>query len=276
MTTDVQLTANAWDNIAEGYDQFVTPSHIWLGNEAISRVDLRPGMRFLDVAAGSGALSIPAARRGARVVSVDLSPEMLSMLNKRAGIENLKLETMVMNGHELKFEDNTFDISGSQFGVMLFPDMPRALREMVRVTKSGGRVLMNVFGNIEKVEFFNFFVRAIKSAVPTFVEPTPDQPPLPFQLQDPNRLRQEMTNAGLKNVHVETVTEKLQYESGQELWTWLINSNPIAGTILNDLNLTKDQVSTIQSTLDILVRDRAGSSRYATITVPVHIGIGTK
>jgi 2-polyprenyl-3-methyl-5-hydroxy-6-metoxy-1,4-benzoquinol methylase len=56
-----EQTQAAWDKIAVGYDQFVTPTHMWLANEALFRAGLRPGMRFLDVAAGTGALSIPAA-----------------------------------------------------------------------------------------------------------------------------------------------------------------------------------------------------------------------
>ena len=50
-----------WDRIAPGYDRTNTPTQMWLGNEALGRAELGPGMRFLDVAAGSGALAIPAA-----------------------------------------------------------------------------------------------------------------------------------------------------------------------------------------------------------------------
>ena len=139
MTTQVpEQTRAAWDQIAAGYDAFVTPTHLWLGNEGLRRAGLRPGMRFLDVAAGSGALSLPAARLGARVLATDLSPAMLERLKARARQEGLDIETRVMDGQALELEDNTFDLAGSQFGVMLFPDMPRGLREMVRVTKPGG------------------------------------------------------------------------------------------------------------------------------------------
>jgi ubiquinone/menaquinone biosynthesis C-methylase UbiE len=65
-TQETQDTRPAWDKIAPGYDKTVTRTHIWLGNEGLRRAELRPGMRFLDVAAGSGALSIQAARLGAR------------------------------------------------------------------------------------------------------------------------------------------------------------------------------------------------------------------
>ncbi len=131
---------DAWDGIARGYDEFVTPSHMWLANEGLSRVGLQPGMRFLDVAAGSGALSVPAARLGAQVLSTDVSPVMLRKLEERAREEALDLETRVMDGHALELEDDTFDVSGSQFGVMLFPDMPRGISELARVTKPGGHV----------------------------------------------------------------------------------------------------------------------------------------
>ena len=65
-TNDLTHDRLAWDTIADGYDRTNTPSQMWLGNEGLRRVGLGPGMVFVDVAAGSGALSIPAARLGAQ------------------------------------------------------------------------------------------------------------------------------------------------------------------------------------------------------------------
>ncbi|HEY7162193.1 MAG TPA: methyltransferase domain-containing protein, partial [Acidobacteriota bacterium] len=207
MNTQEQIR-NDWNKIAAGYDRFVTPTHISIASEGLHNAGLRPGMRFLDVASGSGALSIPAARLGAKVVSIDISSVMLERLKARATEERLAIETRVMDGQALEFEDNIFDITGSQFGVMLFPDMPSGLREMTRVTKPDGRVLMHALGLPEKIEFFSFFIKAIQAALPAFTPPT-DPPPLPFQLRNPERLHQEMTKAGLKEVSVETIIEKL-------------------------------------------------------------------
>jgi ubiquinone/menaquinone biosynthesis C-methylase UbiE len=271
-----EQTRAAWDKIAPGYDEYVTTTHMELGAEGLRRAELRPGMRFVDVAAGSGALSIPAARLGAQVLATDQSPVMLERLSARARDEGLDVETRVMDGHALELDNDSFDMAGSQFGVMLFPDMPKGIKEMARVVRPGGRVLMNVFGDPHKIEFFEFFVRAIQSVRPDFEGPTMDPPPLPFQLQDPERLRREFTKVGLKDVRVETTTETMQFHTGKELWDWLVSSNPIAEGVLAELDLTSDERRAIRDALDPLVRERAGGNGRAVLTSPINIGIGTK
>ena len=103
-----------------------------------------------------------------------------------------------------------------------------------------------------------------------------DPVPLPFQLHDPARLRDELTAAGLKDVEVETITETTEFRSGEHLWDWLVHSNPIVGAILAELDLTEDQTAVVRRALDGMVRERAGANDMALLTAPINIGVGTK
>jgi ubiquinone/menaquinone biosynthesis C-methylase UbiE len=269
-------TARAWDKVAPGYDQFVTPCYFGLGADALRRAGLRKGMRLLDAASGSGAVSLAAARLGADVTAVDISPVMIERLKVRARQEGLSLKARVMDGHALDIEDDSFDIVVSGFGVMLFPDLPRGLREMERVAKPGGRVVVVALGSPTKIEFLSFFMRAVRAAVPGFTGPPLDPPPLPFQLQDPEKLRREMVDARLKDVRVEETSEQLKYTSGRHFWDWVMSSNPFAGMMLDPLDLTREQIGVIQRAADGLIRERAAGADTAVLISPINIGIGTK
>jgi ubiquinone/menaquinone biosynthesis C-methylase UbiE len=275
-TQETEDTRDAWNAIAPGYDRTNTPTQMWIGNEGLRRAGLRAGMRFLDVAAGSGALAIPAARLRASVLATDQSPAMLDLLMARARTENLEVQTRVMDGHALELDDGSFDVAGSQFGVMLFPGMPTAIREMVRVVKPGGRVLINAYGDPHRIEFLGFFIGAIQTVRPDFDGPPADPPPLEFQLADPGKLRDQLAAAGLRDVAVDTVTETTEFRTGLELWDWIVWSNPIAEKILGMLELTEDDRGAIQRALEKMVRDRAGADPAARLTNPVHVGVGTK
>jgi hypothetical protein len=103
-----------------------------------------------------------------------------------------------------------------------------------------------------------------------------DPPPLPFQLQDPKRLLEELSAAGLIDVKVETIIETTEFQTGLDLWEWLTCSNPIVEMVLRDLKLSSDERQVVQHTLERLVRDRAADSGPASLTNPINIGIGTK
>ena len=275
MTQEHDDTRAAWDKMASGYDKTNTETQQWLGNESLGRAGLKAGMRFLDVACGSGALSLPAARRGAKVMGVDHSPAMLQLLAERARKENLDVETRVMDGHNLDLDDSMFDMAGSQFGVMTFSDQSRGIREMRRVVKPGGRVLMIVYGSPDEIDFLHFFVRAVHSVRPGFEPPT-DPPPPEFRLADPDFLRQELVEAGLKDVRIDQITEYTEHKSPKDLWEWIIWSNPIVEHIFAMLEITSDERVTIERAMSKLWEERAASSGIARLAAPINIGWGTK
>jgi ubiquinone/menaquinone biosynthesis C-methylase UbiE len=274
-TSEHAAPPGAWDAIAAGYDRHVAPQEVDLADEALRLAGLRPGQRFLDVAAGTGGLSLPAARLGAHVLATDWSPAMIERFEARVRAEGLDAaEGRVMDCHALDIHDDSFDVSGSQFGVMLVPDQPRALREMARVTRPGGRVILVAYGPPAELEFLQFFVAAMKAVAPGFPGLPDDPPPLEFQVADPEVLRSRLTDAGLKDVRVERTAERPAFASGQEMWDWLYYGNPIAETILSELSA--EQQATLPQVLDGMLRERTGANGRAVVTNPVHIGIGTK
>ena len=157
---------------------------------------------------------------------------------------------------------------------MLFPDLPRALAEMVRVTKVGGRALMVVYGPPAEVEFLGFFIRAMLTADPDFRGLPTDPPPLEFQVADPDKLHREMARAGLQDIELETVAEELEFGSGSGLWHWVTNSNPIGGDMV--AGITPNQKAVAQRTLDRMLDARAGRDDTAILGNLTHIAVGTK
>jgi ubiquinone/menaquinone biosynthesis C-methylase UbiE len=265
----------AWDAIAEGYDRYVAPQETELAHEALGLVGLRPGERFLDVAAGTGGLSLPAARLGASVLATDSAPGMIARFEARVREEGLhSAEGRVMDCHALDLPDGSFDVSASQFGVMLVPDQPRALLEMVRVTKPGGRVLVIAYRAPAELDFLQLFVGALQAVAPRFPGLPDDPPPLEFQLSDADVFRRRLTDAGLKDVRVERTAERPTFASGQELWDWVLSGNPIPGMLVADLG--EDERVRLRQVLDGMLRERAGVNGQAVLTNAVNIGIGRK
>ena len=264
----------AWDAIAAMYDEHVAEGEAELAMAGLRLAGLEPGNTFVDVCAGTGGLSLPAARMGAKVLATDWAPRMIERFEARAAAEGLDAEGRVMDCHDLQIADDTYDVAGSQFGVMLVPDQAQALREMVRVTRPGGRVLLIAYGDPGEFEALHTFVGAIQAVVPAFEGPG-DEPMLEFQVADPADLRVRLEAAGLRDVVVDTTNrERIEVTSGRQLWDWCLGGNPIPGMLVADL--TDEQRADVIEVLDRMVRERSGGDGPAVLTAPLNIGVGTK
>ena len=113
---------------------------VLVGELLCRAIDIHPGQRVLDVAAGSGNAALAAARRGARVTATDFVPRLLQAAARRAQAEGLELETREADAQSLPFPDGAFDVVLSTFGVMFAPDQSRAAAELLRVCRPGGRI----------------------------------------------------------------------------------------------------------------------------------------
>jgi len=111
-----------------------------VGETLAEAADIRAGEAVLDVAAGNGNATLAAARRFADVTSTDYVPELLNKGYARAQAEGLRVNFRVADAEDLPFADASFDAVLSTFGAMFTPDHARPAREMLRVTRPGGRI----------------------------------------------------------------------------------------------------------------------------------------
>jgi SAM-dependent methyltransferase len=104
------------------------------------RVGAGPGIELLDVATGSGNVALAAARAGAEVTGLDLTPKLLEAARGRASDEDLDVRFVEGDAEELPFESDSFDRVTSCFGVMFAPRHEQAASELTRVVRPGGAV----------------------------------------------------------------------------------------------------------------------------------------
>jgi SAM-dependent methyltransferase len=167
---------------------------------------LRPGMRVLDLASGVGDPALSIAREVApsgRVTATDLGPGMMSLaeeLARKKGLANIEFREA--NAESLPFADKSYDVLTCRFGVMFFPDLPKALHQCYRVLKPGGRAAFVAWGKKEQ-PFFTTTAGIVLKHVP--VPPPPPDPDAPslFMFGDRDRLRRALEAAGFSNVHEE-------------------------------------------------------------------------
>jgi len=120
------------------YPRMVETWLLPLGQRLVDAAGVEQGARVLDVAAGTGNASVPAAQRGARVTASDLTPELLEAGQRRPEAQGLDIEWVEADAEHLPFEDGSFDAVLSAIGVMFAPHHQVAADELVRVSRPGG------------------------------------------------------------------------------------------------------------------------------------------
>lgn len=136
-------TRAVFNRIVPEYDVAGPGCFAHYGRRLVEVVGVEPGQRVLDVATGRGAVLVPAAERAGaagEVIGIDLAEGMVSATNDEVARRGLAATVRVMDAERLDFPDASFDRVLCGFGVMFFPDLPRALAEFRRVLKPGGRL----------------------------------------------------------------------------------------------------------------------------------------
>ncbi len=198
-------TRDQWQTAAEAWFRWSPTLNHWLGQATETMLDMAgisTGHRVLDVAAGAGEQSITIAKKVGTtgyVLASDISSNILEFaeqMAKQAGLKNI--ETKVMDGENLTIPDATFDAVISRVGLIYFPDQQRALKEMLRVLKPGGKVAAIVYSTPEKNKFFSVPVSIIRNRA-KLPPPLPGQPG-PFSLGAEGVIEKSFRQAGFINV----------------------------------------------------------------------------
>ena len=111
-----------------------------LGPRLVEASGIASGTRVLDVAAGTGNASLPAAQAGANVTASDLTPELLEAGRRRADAAGLTLAWVEADAEQLPFEDESFDVVISSIGAMFAPHHRQTANELARVCRPGGTI----------------------------------------------------------------------------------------------------------------------------------------
>jgi ubiquinone/menaquinone biosynthesis C-methylase UbiE len=214
-----QWSGNAarWDSMHERLEREMSAVTAWLCREA----RVAPGMRVLDLACGSGhpALNIALlVQPGGSVVATDLVQEMVEVTRRRAREASLEnIEARVMDLEAIDFPDESFDAVTCRFGVMFCPQPLRAISEVRRVLRPGAWVAFSVWDTPDKSPGQTVVGEALRR----FGRPQPpvdyDAPGV-YQLAPPGKLDALLREAGFGEVHLESLTIDVEYESVEALW----------------------------------------------------------
>jgi SAM-dependent methyltransferase len=200
-------TAGDFGRIAVGYEQGAA--------EFIARLGLGRGERMLDVACGTGNLALPAARAGARVTGIDIAPALVAQLATRAGAEGLAVDAREGDVEALPFANGSFDTVVTMFGAMFAAHPDRTADELLRVTRSGGRIAMASWTP-------EGFVGKMLKVTVAYV-PAPAGVPSALLWGDP-RVVQERLGTGVTELRFERRAMVLAYPFGPEQTVQLFRS----------------------------------------------------
>jgi SAM-dependent methyltransferase len=258
----------SWDLVVRDYTEITAPFFENYANAALDRAGVRAGTRVLDVAAGPGTLTLPAARRGCRVHAVDFSPGMIDSLQAGAQRAGLSVDAQVADGQSLPFADGSFDAAFSMFGLIFFPDRIKGFRELLRVLVPGGTAIVASWQPMERFPMLSDIFIAMHEILPD----------LPFgggkaPLGEPGDFHDEMGAAGFESIAVEQVSASAEAPTLDQSWDFLYRgSAPFA---LIHRKIGDSAWKDLERGIIAALRKKYGSGKQ-TLTMTANLGVGRK
>jgi ubiquinone/menaquinone biosynthesis C-methylase UbiE len=213
-----------WSTIVSSYEETFEPFTRQYAMALLQSLELKSGDKVIDVAAGTGAFSLMAARKGINVLATDFSAGMISRLRERIRMEELdSIRAEVMDGQSLAVPDSSFDAAVSVLGLIFFPDIQQGLSEMCRVVRPHGSVGVVCWGDPGTFILMSLLVRAIRQVLPEFQPPAE---PIWARMAGAGLVRTHLEQAGLTQVSVMRTRAELPVESPQKFWSGFMRSVP--------------------------------------------------
>jgi enediyne biosynthesis protein CalE5 len=211
-----------WDNAAAGWQDWwetIERAAQKVSDKIVQLAEIQPGDRVLDIATGIGEPAVTAARRvkpNGKVVATDISPQMLAIAKTRAkslGLDSV-IEFREIDGEKIDLPELTakkFDAVLSRWGLMFFPNLPAALARIRQMLITNGRLSAAVWSAPPKVPWLDLAFATVRKQI-NALAPPPGEPG-PFALADIDTLKRLFSEAGFKDIKIDTFQITFEFDS---------------------------------------------------------------
>lgn len=211
-----------WNLVADGYAETTMIVFEQYAKTAIAASNIKSGAVVLDVACGPGTLALMVARSAGKVHGIDFSAAMLAVFkNKIEQVGHSNIALHCGDAQTLPYPNEMFDAAFSLFGLMFFPDRKKGFAEIHRTLKPGGSIAVTSWASVDQSPAMQMMFGALRAIKPDLPQPQRSI----GTLENPDVFKQEMQDAGFRNVEIRCVTKPFPVTSLPEFWASMVKGS---------------------------------------------------